>query len=266
MTVFTGKVAAAGELLVSALGQRPCVYWDVRDGLDDAPRRVGKSDFWLEDAEGRVLVVSEHLRVELRAERAKQLVAVAEADLAELSARLRELKALLRTEQGAAASKLRKERAHLAKVATFLHATRAHARGKVHVGGTARGQERWLREHGRGASGGPGESTAMLLSEAWEVVIEVGQRVTLEGECSIEAVAPELLPSQGYRTRATARVLRGSAASPLVLIGTGDRAPRAAAAKPVVRAQELSRATRHRLALALALAVAIVAFALFAAR
>ncbi len=136
----------------------------------------------------------------------------------------------------------------------------------VHVGGTARGQERWLREHGRGASGGPGESTAMLLSEAWEVVIEVGQRVTLEGECSIEAVASELLPSQGYRTRATARVLRGSAASPLVLIGTGDRAPRAAAAKPVVRVQELSRATRQKLALALALAVAIAAFALFAAR
>ncbi len=266
MTTFTGRVAAAGELLVSALSQRPCVYWDVRDGLNDAPRRVSKSDFWLEDSEGRILVQSEHLRVDLRAERAKQLVAVAEADIAQLSARLRELKVRLRTEQGAAASTLRKERAHLAKVATFLHATRAHAAGKVHVGGSARKQERWLKEHGRAAPGSPGEATAMLLGEAWEAVIEVGQRVTLEGECSVEAVAPELLPAEGYRTRATARVLRGSPAAPLILVGSGDPARRSAPAKPAAPGQTLSRATRHELVLAAVLVAAIVAFALFAAR
>jgi hypothetical protein len=266
---ITGTVSAAETPLTSRLGGRRCVYWDVRNGLDDDPRELEKQSFWLEDESGRVLVIGDHLEVDARAERKRQLLAVADADTAALSERLRALKAELRTVQGTAAAKLHRERERLALVATFLLASRAHARGKVHLGGSARAQAEWIREHAATVSEGPGAATATMSVEAWEVVIEEGQRVSVEGPCRTELLDADLGQSDGYRSRPTGRVLRGSAGAPLRVTGVGAIAPEETEKAPLPRAHgvpaPISRA-RVSLALSVGLFIAIIVFALLAAR
>jgi hypothetical protein len=264
ITRITGTVSAVEAPLLSRLGKRPCVYWDIRDGLDDDPRERETRSFWLEDETGRVLVIGDHLEVDARAERRRQLRAVAEADIATLSERLREVKAKLRVVQGTGAAELNRERERLALVATFLHATRAHARGKVHLGGSARAQAKWIREHGEIATAGPGAATATMTVDAWEVVIEEGQRVTVEGPCRTEALSADLGHSDGYRSRLTGRVLRGSPGAPLRVTGVGAIAPQERDARPTPLPRGVPqppRGARMKLALALLLLVAIVVFA-----
>jgi len=222
---LTGTVSPVDELLESPLGKRACVYWDVREGLSTEPRQRGSRSFWLEDESGRVLVQGDHVDVDARAERREQLVAVAESDLQSLSQRLREVKAKLKTVQGERQRLLDRERRHLASVATLLLATRAHARGKIHVAGSLDAQADWIRKHAEKASRGHGAATAMMALDAWEVVIEPGQRVCVEGPCEIETMSPEHRQGDGYRSRQTGRVMRGSAAAPLRITGVGAIAP-----------------------------------------
>ena len=68
----------------SPLGGRECVYWDVREGLEDEPRSRGAVDFWLEDAGGRVLVRADGMRVEARAERREEVLGRVDDDIHEV--------------------------------------------------------------------------------------------------------------------------------------------------------------------------------------
>lgn len=261
-----GRVAVAGELLTSKLGQVACVYWDVRDGLDADPREVGSSTFWLETQGERVLVLGDHLRVSARGERRREIVAVANADLEKIATRLAEVKEALRREAGPGARALHREREELATLATFLHATRAHARGKVHLAGSRAAQEKWIREHATLAEGGLAKETAALARNAWEVVIQPGQRVIVEGPTAVEPLPEGFGGAAGYRDAPRARVMRGSPGAPLELTSAGGadrRSPRALARRGDTKRPASALSTGAKL---LAAGVALVVVLELAAR
>lgn len=214
---------ASSELLASRLGERPCVYWDVRQGLDAEPYEREGQDFWVEDATGRALVRAADLIVEVLAERQREVISAADADYAALADRLRELKAQLKTTHGPAARSLREERARLAKAATLLLAIRAHARGRVHVAGSLAAQDRWIRENAL-TDGADGQRSIELVTERWEVVIAEGQEVEVEGVAQVEH-APSGSAASGYRDLPTCVALTGSGTAPVRVRGLGASAP-----------------------------------------
>lgn len=228
---------AGGELLTSSLGSKPCVYWDVRDGLDDAPTVREALDFWVDDGTGKVLVRGAHLAVDVLAQRQEEIVHAAEADHMAMSERLRELKKQQRTASGPEAKELARERARLAKIVTVLLAVRAHARGRVHVGGSRSAQERWIREHANRVNAAEGTRSIALVTERWEVVIEEGQEVEVEGLVQVEHVPTSLGGNAGYRDLPTCTVLtRSGSDRPVHVRGVGASAPvrptESAGAKP----------------------------------
>jgi hypothetical protein len=160
--------------------------------------------------------------VEARAARRQDVLTVVDSDIQSVSKSIREIKDRQSETQGTAAAQLDRERKRLAKVATLLCAVRAHARGRVHLAGTLARQERWIHEHAALAKEGPGARSLDMVVERWEVVIEPGQRVEVAGTCQTEAIPPGLGSSDGYRSRLTAQVMRGSDAAPVRVIGVGE--------------------------------------------
>jgi hypothetical protein len=219
-----GTVRAAAPLLVSPLGSRDCVYWDVRSGLDGTPERREARDFFVEDDTGRVLVVAAGLEVEARAERQSEIVQVAETELAAVEERLRELKEALRITHGPDARPLAAEKRRLAKVATLLCAVRAHARMRVHSGKTLEGQARFIAQNAALAEAGPGARAIERMIERWEVVLAPGQRVVVGGLC--RSVPTPAGGEGGYRDRAMTLALVGEDGERLFAEGVGAAAPR----------------------------------------
>jgi hypothetical protein len=220
-----GRVRAAAAPLISALGERPCVYWEVREGLDGAPRERGAQPFWLEDGSGRVLVCTDSIAADMRAERERAVITSANADVQVVSQRLREVKRALRVRQGQGGKPLIAERKRLSKLATLLCAIRAQARGNVHIGGTLHGQEKWIRANAHLAEGGPGAGTVQLVVERWELVLAEGDEVEVEGAFHIEPLPPGVGAGGGYRDRPTGMIVRGDESSPVRLRGVGASAP-----------------------------------------
>lgn len=195
----TGVVRAASRTLRSKLRGTSCVYWDVRAGLAKEPEASEACAFWIEDASGtRALVRSEALRVDVRAQRAQELVETAESDIAAVSESIRALKDRARTTQGPAQGELNRERRRLAKVATVLCAIRAEARENVHVGGTLAGQRKWIEKNLHFANEGGGKlRTIQMRVERFEVVLCDGDPVEIEGRLRREPMPGEL--GGGYR-------------------------------------------------------------------
>lgn len=182
-------------------------------------------DFFIEDAQGKVLVLSEHIHADTLAERSQRVVEAVEGDLIALGERLSVIKQQLREKQGPDAAKLQRERQGLAQLATFLHATKAHARGRRHVGQSLSEQATWLEAHAHLAqSDGVAMRTAKVTRDAWQAVIEAGHEITVNGRCSHEPLPPEL-GDGGYRTITTCRVLRGSEEAPILITGIGAISP-----------------------------------------
>ncbi|AKF10990.1 hypothetical protein [Sandaracinus amylolyticus] len=215
-----GRVRRAHEVITSSLGQRACVYWDVRQGLASAPHAHGAVDFWLEDASGRVLIRAASMRVEARAQRREEVLGQVARDIDDVSRRQRAVKDAIRRGEGGTAKALHAERRRLAELATLLCAMRAHARGRVHVGGSLQGQDAWIRAHAETAESGPGASTLRLVIEQWEVVLEERDEVEIEGECALEAAPPGTGPG-GYRERASCLALRAPSGGTLEVRGVG---------------------------------------------
>lgn len=225
-TELRGKVVVAKATLRAPHSGRECVYWAVRDRWADEPKEQDVVDFWLEDAQGKVLVLGAHARVDAHAERSRRVVEAVEADLEALGERLAEIKQHLRAVQGPEAAKLQRERKELAQLATFLHATKAHARGRIHVGKSKREQEKWLDANAHVAKvDGFGTRTAKLTRDAWEVVLEPGHEIMINGRCTVELLPPEHGGDGGYREVSSGRVLRGTASSPLLITGVGTISP-----------------------------------------
>jgi len=190
--------------LRSKLTERPCVYWDVRRGIDEEPLESSGRDFWVRDATGEVLVRSERLRVRAPAERERMLTEAADADYREVSAHIRELKTKLRETQGEKMKPILRERQRLAKVATLLCAVRAHARGNVHLGGSLAGQAKWIEKNSHLV--GEGARSVELITERWEVALEAEQVVRVRGVCRREP-APPGVAVVGYRDRSDCLVM-----------------------------------------------------------
>lgn len=221
-----GKVVVAKSTLRAPNSGRECVYWAVRDRWAEEPNEQQIVDFWLEDDKGKVLVLGAHVRVDAHSERSRRVVEAVEADLVALGERLSAIKDQLRAVQGPEASKLQRERKELAQLATFLHATKAHARGRVHVGKSKHEQQKWLEANTHVAKvDGFGTRTAKLTRDAWEVVLEPGHEIIANGHCSVELLPPEHGGDGGYREVSSGRVMRGSAASPILITGVGTIAP-----------------------------------------
>jgi hypothetical protein len=220
---LSGTIRSAGDPpLVSALGQKECVCWELRAGLDAAPERSEYQSFWLDTAAGPVLVIAERVELEALATRKQQALSVVEADIQDVSARIKQLKEQQRAAAGRSSAVYNKERKRLAKIATLLCAMKAATRGKVHLAGTLESQAKWIDEnlHLSSATDGAGEAAGKIFRERWEVVLCEGQTVEVEGISQREA-APELAPTDGYRSRATTLTLRAPPDGKLRVIGIG---------------------------------------------
>lgn len=213
--------ALADAPLESQIAKLPCVYWDVRNGLDDAPEDSAAQSFWIEDASGRVLIPEGRIDVDARAERRKTVLMTVANDLVAVENRLREIKDEQSRVAGAEASRLQREKKHLSKVATLLCAIRAHARGRVHGRGTLRSQEAWIRENSQLTAGGAlGAASTQLMADRWETVLRDGDAVDAIGVVSIEPAPPESMRGASYRSVATVTALRE-----VRIVGTGASAP-----------------------------------------
>ncbi|MFW5738984.1 MAG: hypothetical protein ACOC1F_01315 [Myxococcota bacterium] len=220
---------AGGALLTSPLGQRPCVYWEVNRAVgDEQPERFEARDFWIEDATGRALVRAERIQVDARAERRKQAIEEIDADVHDVSERLRALKKERKSASGREASRLAKEQRRLKKLATLLCAIRAHARGNIHVGGTKKGQEKYIRERSA-ALGQPGQGEGMralaLMGERFEVVLSEGAHIEVVGLCEQGPVPAGVQVAGGYRDAPTCLHIRAPDGGELMLLGLGADAP-----------------------------------------
>lgn len=235
-----GVVRAAGQTLRSKLHGVACVYWDVRVGLADEPEATDVCAFWLEDASGeRFLVRSEGLDVDVRAHRAEALVQVVEADIAVVSATIRELKDASRTGPIAKQGEANRERRRLAKVATLLCAVRAEARGNVHVGGTLDGQRAWIAKNASLATGVGGRSLERR-EERFEVVLREGDAVEVEGQLRREPLPSGL--GGGYRERTDCWAVGPGPSGHVRVLGVGASAP---VSEPEVRGEaDPSRASK----------------------
>lgn len=221
----SGKVRAAGRTLVSRLHGRACVYWDVRRGLDDAPREHEACAFWVEDESGtRVLVRADALRVEVRGQRTQQLIETVESDIVVVSEQIRSVKDRARGAAGEAQRDLARERRRLAKVATLLCVIRAQARGNVHVGGTLSGQAKWIDANAKLASETAGGRTVKMMVDHWEVVLAESDTVEVVGVARRELLPAEL-GGGGYRDRSDCLAIGPDASGFVHVRGVGAAAP-----------------------------------------
>ena len=219
---FEGVIRpAASVALRSPLGDRECVYWDVREGASDDVLERGVQPFWLEDATGRVLVTPVQPVVGARGERRTALLDQVVSDVDAVAARIRELKEGLREDPNR--RELVQERRRLAKVATLLCAIRAEANGNVHLGGDLAGQREWIDRYAHLADDGPGAGSVGLRVQRWETVLCEGQRIAIEGRIDRAPTPPGIAGrGGGYRTAPTCLTLGDE---PLVILGLGDAAP-----------------------------------------
>lgn len=216
LATIAGQVAAAAPLGRSPSGVE-CVYWDQRNGIDEAPVARSGHPFWVSDGAGRVLILGDDVTVRARADRSEQVVEMATAEMAVLSEELRSLKERLKQEDE---PELRARRRHLAKVATLLCSLKAHARGRVHGKGTLASQAAWIQKNRHLADDGPGSATTRLAVEVWEMTLSPGDAVTVEATFRVEPVPPGIGVGGGYRDRPTCVVARGAR-----LVGQGDARP-----------------------------------------
>lgn len=224
---FRGRVCLAGKKILSAeLSEKPCVYWEVNESVSSGePQRFDGLPFWLEDETGRVLVQPQSVDVAARAEGRSQAIAVVDANLNEVSERIRQIKAERRDAMGRRAKELLREHKKLKKLATFLCAIRAHARGNVHRGGTLEAQDRYLRNH---ASEHEGKAVE-LISEQFEVTLQEGDEVEIRGLCVMARLPPGIGHSGAYRDAPMGLQVRAPVGRRLEIRGLGEVAPLAVA-------------------------------------
>ncbi|MCB9629121.1 MAG: hypothetical protein H6725_17255 [Sandaracinaceae bacterium] len=218
-----GVVRSAGQTLQSRLNGTSCVYWDVRVGVGAEPEESDACAFWVEDHEGqRFLVQPERLQIDMRAERVEELVQTADADIAEVSAAIRQLKEQAKRGPAAQQAEAQRERRRLAKVATLLCAIRAEARGNVHVGGNPAGQQRWIAKNAH-LAGEYGGRTIERRVARFEVALSEGDTVEVEG-----VLRRQPLPGGvggGYRDRTDCWAITPRPTGKVRVLGVGNARP-----------------------------------------
>lgn len=221
-----GTVRRAGERVLQApLSGRACVYWEVNEGVgSDAPAEVEGVAFWIEDATGRALVRPEQIDVAARGERRSEAIKIVDANIKQVSQRIRQLKRERNNAAGPRAKELYAEYDELRRLATLLCAIGAHARGNVHIGGDRDGQEAYIRRHAPRFDDGSTRALT-LMSERYEVILEDGAEVEISGLCVLEPVPPGLGHGGGYRDAPTCLHVHAPAGGQLIVRGVGETAP-----------------------------------------
>jgi hypothetical protein len=220
---FSGRVCLASErTLVARLSERPCVYWEINQTLGRGdPESSEGLPFWLEDDTGRILVQPQSVEVAARAEGRTRAVAVVDANINQVSQRIRQIKDERRMAAGPAAKKLLEEHRHLKRLATLLCAIRAHARGNVHIGRTLKGQDAAIRKRSPEFEG----EAISLVGERFEVVLSEDAELEVSGLCVMAMAPPGMGHTRGYRDSPTCLQLRAPVGGRLHIRGLGDAAP-----------------------------------------
>lgn len=204
MTI-AGVVRLSEGVLVSPLGKKRCAYYGLHQNLlTGVPVQEQARDFIVEDQSGRALVVMSDYEVAVATERRKQAVTSLDADIHELSDRLRELKDQMRDNPGPAQTAIRAELQRGRELATLLCALQAHARGKLHAHKSLADQERYIMSTSARWSAADREQRLLMLNQ-YEACLEEGQRVLVSGVATWE---PDPSRALGYRDQAKLLVLR----------------------------------------------------------
>jgi hypothetical protein len=229
-----GTVRRAGELVLSSLGEKPCVYWEVRRPGESTPHISGGEWFWIEDESGRALVMTAGVRVAALAVRREELLDVVDADVEEIGRQIREIKVRLKTAPPDETNALQKQRKELGRIATLLYTIRAHARGKLHRRGTLETQARWIHAQSSGYDGtAAGTKSVKLMLESMEITIEEGQRVEVDARFEVQPIPQNLgVSGGGYRDLPTCLVARAADGEAVTITGMGAIAPPVEPMKP----------------------------------
>ena len=227
IATVSGTVQGLGTPLTAPISGRACVYFEVRSAMaaPDAPAlEVGAQDFLIEDESGRALVVMERYTTTVASRAWRQVVSAIDADIHEVSRKLRQLKQRMRraspAEQRLLAGELRDDK----RLATLLCAMRAHARGRLHMAESLDEQRDYIAEQSQfyRDRGITREVTSRFL-ERNDVVLQAGDVVRVTGHCQWEP-DPDPNAVGGYRDRAMRLSVRAPPDTPLSVEAEGERA------------------------------------------
>jgi hypothetical protein len=220
---ISGVVHLVDTSLCAPHDDRPCAYYEVRDGLAGRSVRSEARSFVVEDHTGRALVVMEPERheVSLAGRSVKEAIAVLDADINELSERLHDMKQQMRngspSEQRELLPVIRRHR----ELATVLCAIRAHARGRTHIKGTLDEQEAYIRKTSAKFEESEAKRAHKLFVERQEATLVEGQRVTVRGYFQWEPDPDPTAAAGGYRSRPLRLTIRAPAGERLLVLGEG---------------------------------------------
>lgn len=224
---ISGVVHLVDTSLCTPHDNRPCAYYEVRDGLASRPARSEARSFVVEDQTGRALVVMEPERheVSLVGRSVQEAIAVLDADINEVSDRLHDLKQQIRNGSPAEQRKLVPVIRRHRELATVLCAIRAHARGRTHIKGTLDEQEAYIRKTSAKFEESEAKRAHKLFVERQEATLVEGQRVTVRGYFQWEPDPDPAAMAGGYRSRPLRLTVRAPAGEQLLVVGEGvDRA------------------------------------------
>ncbi len=214
-----------GQTMVSPLGQRTCVYHEVRDPVASAPLETCGRSFLLEDDTGRALVVLERQQVDMTPRLRQELVSLLDANIHAVSAHLHRLKERYRDTGGQEASRIARQLNRKKKVATLLCALRAQARDRVHMGRDLEDQAAHITRLRAQIDADPGLRNAQPIPvERYEVTLEEGEQVTVEGFCQWEPDPDPTADGATYRERPLRLVVRAPVDGELRVMGGSHRA------------------------------------------
>jgi hypothetical protein len=227
-----GRVSLAGDKSLRApLSERPCIYWEVNLSLGAGdPETFDGLAFWLEDDSGRLLVQPESVDVDARAEGRTKAISVVDANINEVAESIRQIKDKRSKVGGREAARLTAEHRKLKKLATFLCALRAHARGRVHTGGSLKKQEAYIQKKAPDFEG----EAVNLVGERFEVILSEGDELEIRGLCVVAMLPPGVGASGGYRDSPTCLQMRAPVGGRLQIRGLGGVAPVAKEKAPSV--------------------------------
>jgi len=234
-----GKVRFFGNApLTSPLGERRCVYHEVRDPLKPDEQAEGRGqDFFLEDDSGRAVVIMKRHEVDMTPRMSQELVSLLDASVQAVSTHLHVLKDRYRSSAGDEQRRLSRELNRKKKVATLLCALRAQARGRVHMGKSPEDQaERIARLKEQIESDEELQAADPIPIQRYEVTLEEGEEVTVEGFCQWEPDPDPRAEGASYRERPLRLVVR----APLdgVLRVEGEARAEGARGQPVVKRKD----------------------------
>jgi hypothetical protein len=206
---IAGRVESTLRLLTSPMSQSACVVYEVHDD-DGNVRERDAVDFLVRDDSGHARIVANGLETALLGHARRQRIALIDANIHEVSAKLSELKDRARRASGPNSKALHAEMRSYKRVATLLCAAKAATRGRVHGGMTKREQTD-LIEREASALGDARAGRFAVDVQRLEALLLVGQEVRVTGLGRWQADASG---GGGYRQAGKVLVIAGTSSNP----------------------------------------------------